>query len=442
LQSDDVSTRRLRADGRAPTPLAEPPDHPGEGRRRGPTTSSATTGRRLAIFAAGLVIALLIAFLIVQHRRSSDESDLAAAAKRSAATAPSVVATSVEAVPSTQPLALPGETAAWYTSTIYARVTGYVGRWDADIGDHVTKGQVLATIETPDLDAELDAARAKLKVAQAEVKVREAEADFANTTYERWRTSPHGVVSDQEREDKKARAASAEAQLNAAHAQVDLNQGQVDRLNAFEAFKQVTAPFNGTIIERRIDIGNLVTAGSGANTALLYRVSQDDPMRVFVDVPQSVAADMKAGIAADITTDDLARKTFRGTITRTAEAINPQARTLRVEVDLPNPNEALVPGMYVQVAFQIKSKGLVQVPAAAMVFRTSGPQVALITDQGTIKFQDVTIARDDGNFVEIGSGLSPGDKIALNISNEIVDGEKVTVSETHDALAGAVRTAH
>jgi len=325
-------------------------------------------------------------------------------------------------------LTLPGATAAWYTSTIYARVNGYVDKWYADIGDHVPKGQVLASIDTPDLDAQLVVAKAKLNAAEAEVKVKEAEAEFAKSTYDRWMQSPNGVVSEQERENKKAGYDSAVAQLNAAKAQVVLNQGEVDNVAAFETYKQVTAPYDGTVIERRIDIGNLVTAGSSASTTPLYRITQDDPMRVFVDVPQSVSADlMKAGIPAHITSDDATQAVFEGKITRTAAAINPGSRTLRVEVDIPNSNHVLLPGLYVQVRFDLETKGLVQVPAAALIFRSNGPQVAVVDGTDVVHFRSVTIARDDGDVVEIATGLAPGDRVALNISDAIADGEKVAV---------------
>ena len=147
-----------------------------------------------------------------------------------------------------------------------------MAKWYVDIGDHVKAGQVLALIDTPELDAEFLAAKAKLKVSEAQVKVKQADAAFAASTYERWRDSPKGVVSDQEREDKKAGNAGAAAQLEAARAQVNLDQADVDRLSAFEQFKRVTAPYTGTITERRIDIGNLVTAGSSGGTTLLYRM--------------------------------------------------------------------------------------------------------------------------------------------------------------------------
>ncbi len=406
-------------------------------RRERPQLASSGTGRRLQIFAAAVAIALAVGFFLVYQSREQAAADLAHDTKAEGSLPPPVVVTIANQAPAEMSLTLPGNTAAWYESTIYARVSGYVGKWFVDIGDRVKKGQVLATIETPDLDAELAAAQAKLKSAEADVKVREAQASFAKTTYERWRNSPTGVVSEQERDAKKADFGSAAAQLNAAMANVNADQGNVDRLQALTRFKEVTAPYDGTIIERRIDIGNLVTAGSTSNTTLLYRMSQDDPIRVFVDAPQSVAADMTLGLPATMTANDLPNHPFAGKIARTANAIDPRSRTLRVEVDVRNPKDLLVPGMYVDVAFELKARGAVQVPASAMIYRSSGPQVAVVGADGRAGFHDVTIARDDGNILELGSGVAPGDRIVLNISNEIASGAKVTVTGQQTATTAA-----
>lgn len=350
---------------------------------------------------------------------------------------PLINAIKVQGAPATVSLKLPGETAAWYASIIYARVDGYVGKWYADIGDHVRKGQVLATIDTPDLDAQFAAAQAKLKASIAQIASKEAEANFARTTYERWRDSPKGVVSEQEREAKKADYESAVAQLNEAKAQSGLDQANVDRFKALQQFKLVTAPFDGVVTERRVDIGNLVTAGSNANTTPLYRMEQNNPIRVFADVPQSAASDMKVGVPAQIHASNIPDRVFEGKITRTTEAINPQSRTLRVEVDIPNRDLALVPGMYVDVNFEIPTEGHMQVPAAALIFRSSGPHIAVIGEDNKVTFQKVTIARDNGGSVELGSGVSLDDRIALNISNQIAEGEKVEVSDNGDNITNA-----
>jgi RND family efflux transporter MFP subunit len=392
------------------------------------------TGRRVVFFAAAVALALAAGFVLVHLKKTASEAKLAEATKHKALELPLVDVVTAGPAPATQTLMLPGETAAWYTATIYARVNGYVGQWFNDIGDHVKSGQVLATIETPELDAEFEAAKAKLKVAEAQVAVKQAQLEFAKTTYERWRNSPKGVVSEQEREDKKAGNGVAVAELEAGRAQVVLSQAEVDRLAAFEGFKRVTAPFDGTIIERRIDLGNLVTAGSTTVTTILYRMTLDNPLRVFTDAPQTTAAQlMPVGTQGVITCDYRPNQSFEGKVTRTAQAINPEARTLRVEVDIPNPDHMLVPGTYVNVTFKLKTAGLIEIPAAALLFRTKGPEVAIIDDivddEGVVHIKPVTIARDNGNFVEISSGLKKGDKVVLNLSTRITDGEKVKFHE-------------
>jgi membrane fusion protein, multidrug efflux system len=399
-----------------------------------PITFRPGTGRRIKISAAVLLVALLVGFVIVHFLKSSDSSALANASKAATSARQRVDVIMVSAGASTRPLALPGEAAAWYESTIYARVNGYVAKWFTDIGDHVHQGQALALLETPELDADLKAAMAELSAAEAQVKVRESEAEFAKTTNARWSDAPKGVVSEQERESKKSDYDSAIAKLNAARAQVELDHARVDRYSALARFKQVTAPYDGTITERRIDIGNLVTAGSGAGNTPLYRMSQDDPIRVFVDVPQSAAGGlMRSGGAVEVRASNVPDRVFNGKVSRTAKAINPQSRTLRVEVDIPNPDRLLVPGTYVNVSFQLQSDNLLQVPAAALVFRSTGPHVAVVDDNGRVSFRKVTIARDDGNMLELAAGVAPGDKVALNISNQIVDGEVVAVNQPPSA---------
>jgi RND family efflux transporter MFP subunit len=384
------------------------------------------TGRRMKKAATILVIVLVVGFVAVRVDRYFKERSVTQAAQQAASAPHAVEVVEAKAVGAVQRLALPGQTAAWHSSTIYARVNGYVGQWFVDIGDKVHQGQVLAIIETPDLDAELAAARAQLKAASAQVMVRSAEADFSKSTFERWRDSPKGVVSEQEREEKRTAYDSAVARVKSAEADVALDKARVDQYSALAQFKQVTAPFDGAITQRDIDIGNLVTAGSTSATTPLYVITQNEPMRVFVDVPQSAAADlMQSHTAARIQTIGGEPHTYNATVTRTSQAINAQARTLRVEVDVPNAQQTLVPGMYVTVGFDRQPKGLVQVPAAALVFRSSGPQVARVDSSGKLTFQSVTIARDDGNMVELGTGVAPGDRLALNVSSQIGNGDLV-----------------
>ncbi len=394
--------------------------------------------RRLAI-AVGLVF--LTAFVVVGTMRFVSTHNLVRKTDMLAAAAVTVEAVMARPAAAGPSLSLPGETHAWYESTIYARVNGYVAKWNVDIGDHVSKGQVLAEIETPELDAQLDASQAKLKATEADVQVSEAQADFARTTYARWRDAPKGVVSDQEREDKKAEFDSACARLVAARAHVALDRADVDRFVAFEKFKRVTAPYDGTIVERRIDIGNLVAAGNSSGTLPLYRMTQDDPMRVWVDVPQAAAGDlMKVGVPVDVVTNQVPSRRLVGRVARTAQAINPQARTFRVEIDVPNPTRALVSGMYVQVVFSLPADGLLQVPAAALTFRAAGPQVAVVGADGSVHLRSVSIARDDGGTVLLATGVVPGEKVVLNLSSQVTEGQKVVVSKSSDTASSVCVT--
>jgi RND family efflux transporter MFP subunit len=402
-------------------------------REQGPVSTEfdPDTGRRLKKVLAVAAVLLVLAFVIVTALRYTDARAVAKSTRTAAAAAPPVDVITAHPVTQGQSLVLPGETAAWYDTTLYARVSGYVASWRADIGDQVRKGDVLATLETPELDAERSAAEAQLKASKAEVDARRAEAEFSRTTNERWRDAPRGVVSEQERESKKADFQSAEAKLFAAQAQVALDQSRVMQYRALTEFKRVIAPFDGTITERKIDIGNLVTAGSTSSTTPLYRLAATDPLRIFVNVPQSAAGElMHPGVAADIRAAGAVGGGYSGKIARSAESLDPQARTLRVEVDMPNPLHALVPGMYVNVAFQLPPRGLVAVPAAALIFRPGSTEVARVGADGKVQFQVVSIARDDGGSVELGSGVQPGDRLVLNISSQIAAGQSVAAQSS------------
>ena len=376
------------------------------------------------------VVVLAVAFIGVSLDRYFKARAVARDTAAATGAPPPVDVIRAQAPGAVQRLVLPGQTAAWHTSTIYARVNGYVGKWFVDIGDKVQRGQVLALIETPDLDAQLAAAKAQLQAGAAQVQVRRAEAQLSRTTYERWRDSPQGVVSEQEREEKHADYDSAAARLKAAQADEALDLAHVNQYTALAQFKQVTAPFDGVITNRDIDIGNLVTAGSTSATTSLYVMTQNDPIRIFVDVPQSAAADLVDGSTqVQIQSGAGPGRDYSAKLTRTSDAINLQARTLRAEIDIPNPQHQLVPGMYLKVAFALPPKGLVQVPAAALLFRAKGPQVARVGADDRLSFQNVSIARDDGGMVELGSGVAPGDRLALNLSSQIADGEHVTARE-------------
>ena len=401
------------------------------------------TGQRLRKGAMIFAVVLGAAFLLVSIDRYFEARSVAREAAEAGSAPPLVDVVVAQPMGAVQRMVLPGYSEAWHASTIYARVDGYVANWFVDIGDHVRGGQVLALIETPDLDAQLAAARAQLKAGQATLLVRKAESAFAFTTYERWRDSPKGVVSEQEREEKKAGYDSAVARQKSAEADVALAQARVNQYEALTQYKKVTAPYDGVITVRDIDIGNLVTAGSTSATTPLYVMTQNDPIRIFVDAPQSAAADLiNSNAPVDVATGSGVSREYPGKITRTSQAINPRARTLRVEVDIPNPKSEFVPGMYLKVGFALASRGLVQVPAAALIFRAGGPEVARVERSGRVRFRAVTIGRDDGNLVELSSGVSPGDRLALNISSQIADGEQVRARPVAGTAATVAAAQH
>jgi RND family efflux transporter MFP subunit len=391
-----------------------------------PVNAAPGTGRKIAIFVAIVAAGLAVGFFIRhQHARQSDLA-LSEQTATSADAAPTVDVIRVEYASPNHLLALPGEARPWIDTTLYARVNGYVAEWKKDIGDVVHKGDLLATMETPELDDQLIATRAKLKATEAEVKVAESNAEFARTTYNRFWESPKGVVSEQERDQKKAEYDSAVAKLNAAKSQVNLDDADVQRLTEMTKFKEVRAPFDGTITERRIDIGDLVTAGSTSSTTPIFTIAQSDRIRVFVDVPQSASPDIKVGMPAVATAREYPGRTFVGKVARTSRAID-AARTLKVEVDIENQDLSLLPGMYVEVSFQTSQlRPALRIPASALNFRSGGPQAAVVDPNGTVHFHEVTIARDMGEYVEIGSGLTSGDRVVLNISNQIADGDRVS----------------
>jgi RND family efflux transporter MFP subunit len=386
------------------------------------------TGARLRKAALICAAVLGLAFIAVSVDRFFKARGVARANEEAMSAPPLVDVVVAQPLEGLQRLVLPGQTAAWHASTIYARVNGYVGKWFVDIGDRVKAGQVLALIETPDLDAQLVAAEAQLQAGRAQVLVRQAEERLGLTTYERWRDSPKGVVSEQEREEKKADYESAVARLKAAQADVALDAARVNQYTALAAFKKVTAPYDGVITTRDIDIGNLVTAGSTSATTPLYVMTQNDPIRIFVDAPQSAAGDLlQSNAPVLVETSSGVARAYSGKVARTSEAINPQARTLRVEVDISNPKGEFVPGMYVKVGFGLPPRGLVQVPAAALLFRASGPEVARVDQDGHISFRPVRIGRDDGKVVELSSGVAAGERLALNVSSQITEGQLVRV---------------
>jgi RND family efflux transporter MFP subunit len=335
-----------------------------------------------------------------------------------------------------QQTVLPGNIQAWYEAPIYARVNGYLKDWYFDYGAHVKKGQLLAQIDAPDLDAELAAAEANLKSAEAQTKVRESEVEFAKTTYARWRDSPKGVVSEQETESKKADFNSATARYNASLADVNADRGVVDRLNALEEFKRIVAPFDGIVTARNTDIGALINAGSGSgggtgggSAPQLFRVADVHEMRVFVQVPQEMSASLQAGMAADLNLPQYPDRVFKALVATTSGAINESARTLLVELHADNADGLLQPGTYAEVHFDLPGNPqMVRIPTSALVFRQDDMQVAVVGAGDRVELRPVKLGRNLGTDVEVLTGLAPSDRVIESPPDSLATGDHVLIA--------------
>jgi RND family efflux transporter MFP subunit len=390
--------------------------------------------RRVGLAAA--VAAVFIAVFGILERRGQD----AEVSKWTQELAiPTVAVITPHAGASLQRMALPGTVQAWYEAPIYARVNGYVKVWHFDYGAHVKKGDVLAEIETPDLDAQLAAAQAKLNSAKAVVSVREAERQLAQSTYQRWRDSPKGVVSVQEQENKQADYNSAIARLNSASADVDADQGDVDRLQALAGFKNITAPFDGVVTARETDIGALINAGSGTgggNGPELFRVADIHKMRIYVQVPQQMSAGIRAELTADLRLPQYPDKTFKAAVATTSSAINLNARTLLVELYAENPDGLLQPGAYAQADFEMPSNpNVVRIPTSALVFRERGMEVAIVGPGDRIELKPITIGRNLGTEVEVLTGLTLSERLVNSPPDSLATGDVVRIAAPAPAAA-------
>ncbi len=314
-----------------------------------------------------------------------------------------------------QTLVLPGQVQAFYNATIHARVSGYLTHWYQDIGAPVKNGQVLATIETPDLDQQLVRAVADMDTAQANAKL-------SKTTANRWAgLLAQDAVSRQESDEKAGDLAARTSLVRAAKA-------QVDQYRAMEAFKTIRAPFAGIVTARNTDVGALIAAGSPSDPGL-FTVSDVHRLRVYVKAPQSYSAEIKPGMTATMTVPEYPGRIFSATVSTTSGAIGEQTGTVLVELQLDNPDHALKPGEFSEVRFDLPSSGsFVTVPASATIFRRSGLSVATVGPGGRVIIKPIKVAKDLGSSVEVASGLSPGDRIIDNPPDSLNAGDLVRVT--------------
>ena len=311
---------------------------------------------------------------------------------------------------------LPGNAQAYVATPIYARINGYLKMWYFDIGAHVKGGQLLATIETPEVDRQLDQARADLATAQANY-------DLARTTAARYQGLLNsGSVAKQDVDDKVG-------DLQAKKAMLDSATFNVRRLEETQRFQKVYAPFDGIITARNIDIGALIDAGANAPGKELFDIAAIGRLRVYVNVPQAYSRDLRPGGRAELTLAEFPGRRFAGRIVRTADAIDPASRTLLTEVDVDNPTGELLPGAFLSVHFKLPSKpGTVVIPVNTLIFRAQGMQVAVVRNNHTV-LVPVTIGRDYGTQVEVVSGITPEDEVIENPSDSLTSGTEVRLAK-------------
>ena len=322
-----------------------------------------------------------------------------------------------------QTIVLPGTLQGQVQSPIAARASGYLKRWTKDIGSKVEKGELLAEIETPEIDQQLTQAVAAREQAAASLAL-------AKSTQTRWEgLRQKDVVSQQELDERRSDATQAVANLAAADA-------NVQRLRQTEGFKRVVAPFAGVITRRNVDTGDLIDAGGGTGRTL-FVLTQTDPLRVYVNVPQSYAQLIKPGQTVVVTQSELAGQRFTGQVARTGASLDAATRTMQVEIALPNHDGTLLPGAYVQVQLPLPAGAPMTIPANALLIRAEGIRVAVLDPQGVVKLRPVKIGRNLGETVEVLSGVQPNDVLVLNPSDSLADGDKLAVAPPDKSASAA-----
>lgn len=431
--------------------------------------------------AAGALLCVLIvvgAWLggYLPHR--NQEAAAVAAANNEKSAIPVVTTTVVRSAPQDSDLLLPGSISSVSEASIFARAAGYVSKRYVDIGDHVKAGQLMAEIVAPDLDQQVSQARAQVAVAkqqlgQARASLIQAEAqrDLANATLARYQgLIKTGAVAQQEYETQVSGSKTAEAlvvsqQANVAGSQENVNQAQanLDRVIALQEFKSVRAPFDGVVTARNVDVGYLISSTGGglgatpatqpgasqnsANGNEMFRVAQVDKLRIYISVPQSAAASVQVGMPASITIAELPGREFPGKVTRTANVLDPNARTLLTEVELSSQGGKLLPGMYATVRLRShREVPPLLVRGDALLANAAGTSVAVLQDAGRgngqkrVHIQHVQVGRDYGAETEISSGLHDGDVVVINPGDEVREG--AIVSAAKSGVAGSTGAAH
>jgi RND family efflux transporter MFP subunit len=375
-------------------------------RWKGPLVLFSTAALASALFAAGVVPRLI-------HRGQLEKA-------ATATQLPVVTVGTATAGEANTELILPSSVEAQQTTPIYPRVNGYVKRIVADIGTRVKAGDLLAEIETPELDEQVKSAQAALAQTRANLKI-------AQTTSDRWQELRRSkVVAAQESDERDAALEARKADLAAAEA-------NVERLERTRSFQKILAPFDGTITQRHIEVGQLVTGDLNDTTRILYRIEQTQTLRAFINVPQSYYRFVGVGQDVELAFKEVPGQTFAGKVVRTAGSLDSATRTLRTEIQIPNEKSELVPGLFAEVKFKVqREQPPITIPARALIVQTAGPQIATLSDDNQVKLASVVVGRDLGKTIELASGLPAGARFVTNPNDTLRDGTAVSVAPDPD----------
>ncbi len=398
---------------------------------------SRPSGTALWILAVVTVLVLAGAFFAGYLPETSRQTALAKEARDDSLAIPPVNIALVDQAPANSHLVLPGSIQAVTEAPVLARASGYIKKRYVDIGDRVREGQILAEIDAVEFDqsvaqakASVDQARSSLEQANANLQQSRTNAEMARYTNERWKALVQkGAVSRQDADTYQstyeASAQNVEAlekAVNAAKSNIAVAEANLARIRDLQAYLKIKAPFSGVITLRNIDVGALATEG----TTLLFRVAQTDRLRTYVNVPQMDAAGVRVGQVADLKVPDLPSKTFKGTVTRTANALDPATRTLLVEVQVPNESGQLLPGMYSEVNFTTpRAEPPLMIRADALVVRGTGNMVAVVDSDDTVHFRKIDVGRDYGDRLEVLRGLKKGERVVISPGDAVRENTKV-----------------
>ncbi|HEV3191887.1 MAG TPA: efflux RND transporter periplasmic adaptor subunit [Polyangiaceae bacterium] len=382
--------------------------------------------KRIAGVVLGLLVVLGAAFLSAYLPRQGQRAALAESVQSAGRSAMRVEVIAPKAVSSDRAVLLPGSVQPLEETVLYARASGFVRRWRVDIGDKVKQAEVLVELDTPELDQELDQARAQLAQAQSTLQQALANRELSKSNLRRYeQLAKQELVAEADLDQHKAQAQVDEANAGVARATIAAQEANIRRLSQLKSFSLVTAPFAGMVTQRWVELGALVTAGNGQP---LYKIAAIDPARVFVQVPQDVAPGVRADVPAKVSVREYAGRTFEGRVSRSSGELDSATRTMNTEIRVPNADGALMPGMYAQVALTLPSPHRVlELPGTALMNRAEGLRVAVVDAESRIHLVPVVVERDTGANVEISTGLTGGERVVKFGSAEFVEGKPVDV---------------